>query len=277
MKIVDKGVSQASFMDFSIPSDFARSALYFSPHFGHFYCDSAYQVARDSLDLMLLVYVCGGALHIETQGRSYTARTDEIALLDCRRAHRYYCTDQVDFLWFHFSGAGSGAYVQYLNERFGVVFSGKAVSALRRSFEDVLTQSQGVFVNEHLVSLGIHRILSRLACTQQHAASVNHALYPALGYIAAHFAQPLELDALARTCSMSISHFIRSFKKYAGCTPHEYLLSYRLRQAKELLLSTDDTIERIAEQCGFHSASHFARAFRKNLSMTPSEFRNLRF
>ena len=76
---------------------------------------------------------------------------------------------------------------------------------------------------------------------------------------------------------MSISHFIRSFKKYAGCTPHEYLLSYRLRQAKELLLSTDDTIERIAEQCGFHSASHFARAFRKNLSMTPSEFRNLRF
>ena len=45
----------------------------------------------------------------------------------------------MDFLWFHFSGAGSGAYVQYLNERFGVVFSGKAVSALRRSFEDVLT------------------------------------------------------------------------------------------------------------------------------------------
>lgn len=36
MKIVDKGVLDASFMDFSTPSEFARSALYYCPQFGHY-------------------------------------------------------------------------------------------------------------------------------------------------------------------------------------------------------------------------------------------------
>lgn len=76
---------------------------------------------------------------------------------------------------------------------------------------------------------------------------------------------------------MSTSHFIRSFQKYLGRTPHEYLLSFRLLRSKQLLLSAELSVEQIADQCGFNSASHFARAFRKSNGISPSEFRKMQF
>ena len=76
---------------------------------------------------------------------------------------------------------------------------------------------------------------------------------------------------------MSASHLIRCFKKHLSCTPHEYLLQYRLRQSKRLLQATEDSIEEIADACGFNSASHFARAFKAVNGMTPTAFRALEF
>lgn len=66
-------------------------------------------------------------------------------------------------------------------------------------------------------------------------------------------------------------------RQAAGYTPHEYLVAYRLMQAKQMLLTNQLSIEQIAELCGFHSASHFARAFRKNNGISPSEFKQMRF
>jgi transcriptional regulator GlxA family with amidase domain len=54
-------------------------------------------------------------------------------------------------------------------------------------------------------------------------------------------------------------------------------LSYRLRQSKQLLLTTALSVDQIAERCGFNSASHFARAFRNENAISPSEFRGIRY
>jgi len=115
MKIVDNGVTGASFMDFMIPTEFARKALYYCPQFGHFYGDNRYRVVREPLDLFLLMYVRSGTLWVETQGRTHSARAGEAVLLDCRRPHAYYCQDRLNFLWIHFYGNSSAAYVDYLS------------------------------------------------------------------------------------------------------------------------------------------------------------------
>ena len=105
----------------------------------------------------------------------------------------------------------------------------------------------------------------------------SELLAPALSYIHNRYAEDIPLDELADRCGVSKSHFIRSFKRYVGCTPHEYLLQYRLRQAKRLLLSGDFTVEQIAEDCGFNSASHFARAFRHETGLSPTAFRAISY
>lgn len=276
MKIVDSGVMPPSFMDFTIPSNFAKHALYYVSQFGHFYCNREYHIQRDCLELFLLIYVCDGTLMIETKNKRFAAGSDNIVLLDCRSAHAYYCRADTDFLWFHFNGSSSAMYANLLYEQSGVVFSGGYVPDLRHNFDRVLSYSQAMPNNEHMVSMHIGLILARLASPQK-SMSFQHGMEPAIQYIRDHFDESITLNQLATVCNMSLSHFIRSFSKYLNRTPHEYLLSYRLQQSKRLLLISEESIERIAEQCGFHSASHFARAFRKSNGISPTEFRNMQF
>lgn len=276
MKIVDSGVVNPSFMDFTLPSHFCTSALYRVPQFGHFYCNENYCIDRGPLNLFLFIYVCSGSLFFEMEGKGSVALRDQIILLDCRKPHKYYCSEPTEFLWFHFNGNNSEQYTEYLYEQNGPLFSGETVNDLRRSFQMIFSYSQEVPSNEHLTSMHVGRILSRLAAPERRTSG-NRALDPAIDYIREHYNTPIALEDLAAQCNMSTSHFIRSFGKYLNRTPHEYLLSYRLRQSKQMLLSSQDSIEQIAEQCGFNSASHFARAFRKSNGISPSEFRSITF
>ena len=284
MQIVDTGVLPPSFMDFSLPSEFAKSALYYCPQFGRFICNSDYRVERDYLDQYLLIYVNRGTLCIQTDGVSAEAHKDEIALFDCRKPHAYWCPDEVDFYWFHFNGAGSREYTEYLNERFGIVHEKQPTLSLKDHFRTVAhaaqygtIATQFVSMSEHQISIAVHSILGGLAAQTSRTTVTSELLAPALSYIHNRYAEDSPLDELADRCGVSKSHFIRSFKRYVGCTPHEYLLQYRLRQAKRLLLSGDFTVEQIAEDCGFNSASHFARAFRHETGLSPTAFRAISY
>lgn len=277
MKIVDIGVLESSFMDFLIPSEFAQEALFYSPQFGHFRCDEKYCIDRCSFGQFLLMYIIEGSMEVETRGRKMTAQKEQIVLIDCHEPHRYSCEQYVNFLWFHFNGNSGKKYVDYLYERFGIVFAGEHIPLLRKNFEILLSCAQKIPPKEHLISQSIHTILSALASPEQQEVNIDNLLLPALDFIHNNFAEEINLNQLASLCSISPSHFIRSFKRYIDCTPHEYLLSYRLRQAKQMLLASADTIEIIAEKCGFNSASHFARAFRKSSGLAPCEFRKMQF
>lgn len=277
MKIVDTGVIGASFMDFLIPTEFAKKALYYCPQFGHFYCDKRYHIVRESLELFLLMYVRSGTLWVETQNRTYSAGAGQAVLLDCRRPHAYYCKDNLDFLWTHFYGNSSAAYTEYLCAQNGVVFSRGQVPALSRILSDIFQQAQMDMADEHHISLLVNHALCCLADAVQETHASDALLQPAMEYIRGHYQEQIDLERLAELCQISVPHLVRCFKNYTNCTPHEYLLSYRLRQAKKRLTNSSASIEDIAARCGFNSASHFTRAFRRNSGVTPSEFRKMRF
>ena len=277
MKIVDKGVLKPSFMDFTIPSNFAKSALYYVPQFGHFYCNNEYHISRGPLDLFLFIYICDGSLTVNTKGKQYIAQNDEIILLDCRQNHEYFCTKSVDFIWFHFNGNNSRQYAQYLYEQKGMHFAESYIPKLKITFEQIISGAQAMIPNEHYLSQNIGQIFSLLAAPPTTKPRLNHPFVPALEYIANHYNEDIDLYTLCNLCNLSISHFIRGKKTHTGTTPHEYLLSYRLREAKQLLITSSFTIEEISEKCGFNSASHFARAFRKAENISPTQFRRLPF
>ena len=275
MKEIDRGVSGDSYMDFYTPSDFAKIALYFCAEYGHFFCNNQYNISRDYLDLFLFILVENGALTIETQERVYTASSGEIVLLDCRHPHKYYCKERVEFLWFHFKGNSSDTYSKLLCAQHGITFPGN--ERIERNFKEIIQTLQAEIVNEHQISFLISGIFCYLASVTQNAIAVEGFLRPATDYIRHHYNEAISLEQLSTQCSVSVPHLIRSFKKYLNCTPHEYLLAYRLRQAKQILVGSSASIEQIAESCGFNSASHFTRAFRANTSLTPTEFRKLKF
>lgn len=84
---------------------------------------------------------------------------------------------------------------------------------------------------------------------------------------------PLDLAGLAAVACMSKYHFLRSFRRVTGVTPHQYLLGLRLRRAAQRLCSSRDPISTIAFDTGFGDLSTFNAGFRARFGTSPGSFR----
>lgn len=94
-----------------------------------------------------------------------------------------------------------------------------------------------------------------------------------LEYIQRHFYEDITIDKIAQCADISESECLRCFKKTIGTTPIQYLKSFRIQKAAELLENTDEKIVDIGIQCGFQDMSYFSKSFRKVWGDTPSEYR----
>ena len=88
-----------------------------------------------------------------------------------------------------------------------------------------------------------------------------------------HYAEPVELEKLAKIAKMSERSFFRHFHVSAGCSPIEYLMKIRLQHAGDLLINSNSSIAEIAEQCGFYDSNYFCKQFRRAFAVSPRSFR----
>lgn len=92
-------------------------------------------------------------------------------------------------------------------------------------------------------------------------------------YIAGHLADPLTVTDLAESLHIGDRQLTRIFKNELGTTPAAYVESARLEAARNRLETGDDTMSRIAANCGFGTVDTMNRAFRRALGVTPGEYR----
>lgn len=277
MKMIETGVLDNSIVNFQTPSKFAQNALYHSPQHGHFFCNHNYHIKRNPIDLYLLFYIRKGALEIHGEQAAVTASEDSVVLLDCHKPHQYLCRNYVEFYWIHFAGCSSAQYCNYLTEQVGLPYTVPHIKRLERQFHSLIYSNLPTIANEHITSSILHDILTNLAVPERQLSVRELPVSAAIEYIHTNHTSIITLEDLAQLCHMSVYHFIRTFKRYLNVTPHEYLLSYRLNQAKQMLHTSSRSIESIAVECGFNSASHFARAFKASTQITPTQFRKMRF
>lgn len=88
-----------------------------------------------------------------------------------------------------------------------------------------------------------------------------------------HLNAQTTIPQLAESLSMSASTLAKRFKEETGTTLGRYLDSLLLQQAQKLLLSTDESICRIAELLGFCDQFYFSRYFKLHKQETPSRYR----
>ncbi len=81
------------------------------------------------------------------------------------------------------------------------------------------------------------------------------------------------LGRLARRAGLSAYHFLRTFERVTGVTPHQYVLRTRLRHAAVRLRVEPEKVLDIALDSGFGDVSNFNRAFRGEFGMSPRRFR----
>ncbi|MEO3388877.1 AraC family transcriptional regulator [Mesorhizobium sp. CAU 1741] len=77
---------------------------------------------------------------------------------------------------------------------------------------------------------------------------------------------------LARTAALSRSSFFDRFRREVGVTPMEYLLSWRMALAKDLLRGKKTSVAQVAERVGYGSASTFSVAFSRYSGIPPAYY-----
>jgi AraC-like DNA-binding protein len=87
-----------------------------------------------------------------------------------------------------------------------------------------------------------------------------------------HYAETLDLAALAEVAGLSKYHFHRLFAATYGRSPAAYLSERRIERAQDLLRATNLTVTEICHAVGFSSLGSFSSTFRRIVGASPSEF-----
>ena len=96
----------------------------------------------------------------------------------------------------------------------------------------------------------------------------------ALSYIEQNFQNNITIEDIAAFCGLNRSYFGKIFHDTIGKSPQEFLISYRMTKAAELLKLTSLSIADIGNAVGYPNQLHFSRAFKNVYGTSPRSWRN---
>lgn len=128
------------------------------------------------------------------------------------------------------------------------------------------------------LSLGVVMHLHQRTAGEQTFMRERGKLTPAqsrrvLAHIEAHLRHDLSVVELAHAAGFSRTQFSRLFKNTFDCTPYQFVLSARLRRARDLLAGSGLSLAEVAQETGFSSQSHLSSTLQRSDGVTPGSLR----
>lgn len=118
------------------------------------------------------------------------------------------------------------------------------------------------------------QLARRHACFQAPADDPGAAktkINRARDYLHAYYGSDITLGELGELAGLSPYHFLRTFRRSLGLTPHAYLIQIRIENGKRLLRA-GNSISDVSASTGFADQSHFTRHFKRILGVTPGQY-----
>lgn len=94
-----------------------------------------------------------------------------------------------------------------------------------------------------------------------------------LSYLNTHYEEDLTLSRISERFYISKNTLSARFRASVDCSVMEYVAFMRLSRAKELLATTEKTVEEIAALCGYSSANYFSLSFKKAVGISPIKYK----
>lgn len=134
-----------------------------------------------------------------------------------------------------------------------------------------LFRSENIHDLEEVAGRIVYTCMENLARKEKvYSANVKKVME----FIQKNYNRDLSLEEISGEVFLSVGYLSNLFKEETGCTVMEYVTSFRMRKAKELLLKTPAIkIKEISERIGYHNVQSFIRYFKMYYGVTPIEFR----
>ena len=245
---------------------------------------------RTNLGVFDLLFVNSGALHIGEERRTWTLGPGQMLILRPDRWHfsTKPCEETTVFDWVHFQTAGPweeterphggslhGDYYVYairLPKWSALPYPDQAKEAFAKLHEAAHASSHASFWERQQLFLRLIEMFDEGWRNDAAPISVGVA-ERAAAFLKMNYKNPVTNTELGEALRLHPNYIARCMTEVYGCTPQQYLLLYRLDQAKLLLIKTDWPVARIALETGFRQTPHFSRRFAEHTGLPPLQFR----
>lgn len=133
-----------------------------------------------------------------------------------------------------------------------------------------------VYIREALSQIWVHLFkmcIPLLQSKPQSADIASDKVKLMMVYIHEHYSEKISIPELAETAFLSERECYRTFQNHLHMTPVEYMKSYRIQAARQMLADTQMPITEIGYACGLGNASYFGKIFREFTGHTPLQYR----
>lgn len=194
--------------------------------------------------------------------------------------YEYYGEDKTEVYWIHFTGSD----VKNILRKYGLkdkerIFHVGSSMEYERIFKMIINELQRCQDNyEEMLSLLLTHLLivfDRELSRKRVIANeyMDREMDNAVSYFSENYNKDISIEQYAESRGMSVSWFIRNFKKYTGMAPMQFIVSRRINNAQLLLEQTNYSINEIAKVVGYDNQLYFSRLFRKQKGFSPSQYR----
>lgn len=134
-------------------------------------------------------------------------------------------------------------------------------------------QMREMFVKALIMEIARNNDMIPEASTLDGSTSNMAQISAALDYINRNYNSQMKAKEIAEVCGMSETHFRRVFEEYINMSPMEYVNLIRIQRACEMMKKTNDSMDEVANKCGFTTTSTFNRNFKKFLNTSPYQWK----
>lgn len=232
-----------------------------------------------------IIYIASGIahFHFDNPENETIVHAGNIVLFRPKefQKYEYYGKDKTEVFWVHFTGNN----VKNILRRYGFpddkrIFQVGTSMEYERIFKQMISELQRTQPNyQEMLVLLLQELLITFnrEITKEHVLKnefLDKQMETAINYFNANYNLEINIEEYAASKGMSVSWFIRNFKKYTGKPPAQYICSLRMTNAQALLETTTYSVNEISRIVGYNNPLYFSRLFHKQKGCSPSEYRN---
>lgn len=229
----------------------------------------------------LIHYVLSGKGILSTKGKEYRLEAGYGFLITPEELAFYQADGQEPwtYVWVGFSGTKALQCMESMGlSGADPIFEAENSEELYRIVHDMMEHNTygttDMLRRDGLLHLFLAQIAQyRNVSEKKDTDKANHYVKKAIEFIQQNYCNPIKVTDVADYVCINRSYLYTLFESTIQMSPQQFLTTYRITRAMELLQLTQLSVESIALSCGYQDPLVFTKAFRQMKSMSPSAYR----
>lgn len=230
--------------------------------------------------LNILHYIKSGEGVLQINNQSFPVKEKELFIIPAQTPAYYQASEEKpwEYIWIQFHGFKVKEMMKRcgLSEQHPVLplteYAGKVEQCLTGILENHDDEYACVGLVYQLFQYMVHAAGREDPISKREKNSLTY-IQQTIHFIQQKYSDPIRVQDIAEYCGLNRSYLTRLFKHATGYTPQEYLIQYRVNQARKLLEESQMPIQYIAYCIGYHDSFTFSKLFKRETGFSPSEYR----